>query len=42
MHVIDATNNAFGREVAWCAPAYANKRMYVRNDKELICVDLAK
>ena len=42
MHVIDATNNAFGREVVWCAPAFANRRMYVRNDKELVCVDLAK
>jgi outer membrane protein assembly factor BamB len=42
MHVIDATNTAFGRDVVWCAPAFANKRMYVRNDKELICVDLAK
>ena len=42
MHVIDATNNAFGRDVVWCAPAFANKRMYVRNDKELLCIDLAK
>jgi outer membrane protein assembly factor BamB len=42
MHVIDTTNNAFGRGVVWCAPAFAHKRMYVRNDKELICVDLAK
>lgn len=42
MHVIEPTNNAFGREVVWCAPAFANKHMYVRNDKELICVDLAK
>ncbi len=41
-HVIDPTNNAFGVDVVWCAPAFANKRMYVRNDKELICVDLAK
>jgi len=41
-HVINATNTAFGRDVVWCAPAFANKRMYVRNDKELICVDLAK
>lgn len=40
--VIEATNNAFGRQVVWCAPAYANKRMYVRNDSEIICVDLAK
>lgn len=42
MHVIDPTNNAFGREVVWCAPAFANGRMYVRNDKELIVVDLTK
>lgn len=41
-HVLEPTNNAFGREVVWCAPAFANKRMYVRNDKELVCVDLAK
>jgi hypothetical protein len=40
--VIEQTNNAFGRKVIWCAPAYADKKMYVRNDKEIICVDLAK
>ena len=39
---IDPTNTAFGRDVVWCMPAFANKRMYVRNDKECICVDLAK
>ncbi len=38
----EQTNNAFGRKVVWCAPAYADKKMYVRNDKEIICVDLAK
>lgn len=42
MHVIDPTNHAFGRDVVWCAPAYANKHIYVRNDKEIVCVDLAK
>jgi outer membrane protein assembly factor BamB len=40
--VLEQTNNAFGRKVVWCAPAYADKKMYVRNDKEIICVDLAK
>lgn len=40
--VLDPTGAAFGRKVSWCMPAFANKRMYVRNDKELICVDLAK
>lgn len=41
-HVIEPSNFAFGREVVWCAPAFANKRMFVRNDKELVCVNLAK
>jgi outer membrane protein assembly factor BamB len=36
------TNNAWGRPVVWSAPAYADKRVYVRNDKELVCADLAK
>lgn len=40
-HVIEPTNIAFGRDVVWCMPAFANKRMYVRNDVECICVDLA-
>ncbi len=40
--VIDQTGAAFGRKVVWCAPAYANKKAFIRNDKEIICVDLAK
>ncbi|HRF00462.1 MAG TPA: PQQ-like beta-propeller repeat protein [Pirellulaceae bacterium] len=40
--IIKPTNVAFGRDVVWCAPAYAGKRMFVRNDEEIICVDLAK
>jgi outer membrane protein assembly factor BamB len=40
--VIDQTNNAFGRKVVWCAPAYADKKAYIRNDKEIIAIDLAK
>ncbi len=40
--ILEQTNNAFGRKVVWCAPAYADKKMYVRNDKEIVCVDLAK
>ena len=40
--IVAATNTAFGRKVVWCAPAFANKRMYVRNDKEIACFDLAK
>jgi hypothetical protein len=40
-HLIAPTNTAFGRDVVWCMPAFANKRMYVRNDEEIIAVDLA-
>ena len=39
--VIEPTNVAFGRDVVWCAPAFAHKKMFVRNDEECICVDLA-
>lgn len=38
--VIEPTNVAFGRDVVWCMPAFANKHMYVRNDEQVICVDL--
>lgn len=39
-HVIEPTNEAWGRDVVWSAPAYANRHMFVRNDKEIISVDL--
>lgn len=39
--VIEPSNNAFGRQVVWCAPAFANGRMYVRNDEICQCVDLS-
>ena len=40
--IIEQTNNAFGREVVWCPPAFANGCIYVRNDEKLICVPLTK
>jgi outer membrane protein assembly factor BamB len=40
--VIEPSNFAFGREVVWSMPAFANKRAYIRNDSEIICVDLKK
>jgi hypothetical protein len=30
-----------GRTVAWSAPAYANRHVFVRNGRELICASLA-
>jgi outer membrane protein assembly factor BamB len=39
-HVLEPTSEAFGRSVVWCAPAFANRCCFVRNDKELVCVSL--
>ncbi len=41
-HLLEPTSNAGARPVVWSHPAFANKRAYLRNDKELICVDLAE
>ena len=40
-HLLEPTNTAFGRGVVWCPPAYANRAIVVRNDKEIIRVSLA-
>ena len=41
-HVLEPTSECFGRSVVWSHPAYANRTAYVRNDKEVVAVDLAK
>ena len=40
-HVIEASNPDPGRPVVWTHPAFANRHAYIRNDKELVCLDLA-
>ncbi|MEZ6041634.1 MAG: PQQ-binding-like beta-propeller repeat protein [Planctomycetaceae bacterium] len=40
--VIEPSNFAFGRDVVWSMPAFANRHAYIRNDNEIICVDLAE
>jgi len=40
-HLLEPTGDAAGRSVLWSHPAFANRHMYARNDKEIICVDLA-
>lgn len=42
MHAVEPTNEAFGRNVVWSHPAYANRTAYIRNDREIIAIDLAK
>jgi outer membrane protein assembly factor BamB len=39
--VLEATFPFGGRKVAWSAPAYANRHIFVRNGTELICASLA-
>jgi outer membrane protein assembly factor BamB len=39
--VIEPTQGNSGRDVVWCHPAFANKCIFVRNDKEIVCVSLA-
>jgi outer membrane protein assembly factor BamB len=39
--VIEPDNVALGRNVVWSMPAFANRHAYIRNNNEIICVDLA-
>ena len=41
-HVLEPTGEAFGRDVVWSHPAFANRCVFARNDKEIVCVSLAK
>jgi len=41
-HLLEPTNNAFGRPVVWCPPAFADRSVVVRNDAEIIRVSLAE
>jgi outer membrane protein assembly factor BamB len=40
-HVLEPTNEAFGRKVVWSHPAFAQRCVFARNDKEIVCVDLS-
>lgn len=39
-HVLEPTNQTFGRAVVWSHPAFAQQCVFARNDKELVCVGL--
>jgi outer membrane protein assembly factor BamB len=40
-HLLDPTNTAAGHDVVWSHPAFANRCVYARNDREIDCVSLA-
>jgi outer membrane protein assembly factor BamB len=39
--LIEPTDRLPGRKVCWSHPAFANRRIYARNDRELVCGDLS-
>jgi hypothetical protein len=39
--LLEPDNHDPGRPVVWSHPAFANRRIYARNDHELVCVDLS-
>jgi outer membrane protein assembly factor BamB len=40
-HLLEPTGSAAGRKVLWSHPAFANRKIYARNDNEIACVTLA-
>ena len=40
-HLIDPTHHVSGRTLVWSQPAFANRSVYLRNDKEIRCYSLA-
>jgi outer membrane protein assembly factor BamB len=40
-HILEPVQAARGREVVWSHPAFARRCVFVRNDKEIVCVSLA-
>ena len=41
-HLLDPTNSDPRREVVWSHPAFANRCVFARNDREIICVSLSE
>jgi outer membrane protein assembly factor BamB len=40
-HILEPVTEARGRHVVWSHPAFAQRCVFVRNDKEMVCVSLA-
>ena len=41
-NLLPPTSAAFGRKVLWSHPAFADKCVFARNDKEIVCASLAE
>ena len=40
--IIKPTHRMGRRKVAWAHPAFANGKVYVKNDEEMVCINLKK
>src|SRR5262249_24853451 len=40
-HILDAVEEARGRHVVWSHPAFAQRCVFARNEKEMVCISLA-
>ena len=40
-HLLEPTSPFAGKRLAWVPPTYANRHVFARNDKELVCASLA-
>ena len=40
-HMLEPTSVGFGRDVVWSHPAFANRCIFARNDREIVCASLA-
>jgi outer membrane protein assembly factor BamB len=40
-HILETTHAAKGRKAVWAHPAFADKCVYMKNDKKIVCISLA-
>jgi outer membrane protein assembly factor BamB len=40
--ILEPTLKSYGRSVVWSHPAFAERSIFARNDREIVCVSLAK
>lgn len=39
--ILETTESTRGRDVLWCHPAFADRKAFLHNGRELVCLDLA-
>ena len=40
--IVEPSQRVWNRPIVWSHPAFANRSVYHRNDKEIVCVSLAR